>query len=252
MKTAENPFAAFFGVVLRPQTYLNALYLLLAFPLGLFYFIFLVTGLALGLGLAILWIGLLILALVFAAWYGLAAFERQMAIWLLREEIPPMLRPDMAARAAQMTLWEKFKAALTNPVTWKGLLYLAAKFPLGIVSFVVLVTLLSVSAAFIGAPFYYQYVQPQVDLTLFHNAYLNPIWLIDTPIEAALACALGLFLLLLSLHVFNGLAWFSGKFARVMLGNFQPAPAAQPPAQPVLPQVYEPAAALTTDQPPSE
>src|SRR5512136_1654311 len=75
----------FFSVVLKGQTYLNILYLLLAFPLGLGYFIVLVTGLSLGFSLAILWIGLLILALMVVVWWGMAAVERQLAIWLLRE-----------------------------------------------------------------------------------------------------------------------------------------------------------------------
>jgi len=266
--TWSNRLSNFFGVALKPQTYLNSLYLLLAFPLGLFYFIFLVVGLSLGLGLAIVWIGLAILLVVFAAWYGLAAFERQMAIWLLREEIPPMMRPDVAARSTQMSLWDKFKSTLSNPVTWKGLLYLAAKFPLGLLSFVVLVTLLSLSAALIAAPFYYQIAPPQVDLNFGNNVAFNNVWIIDTPFEAGIAVLVGLLVLMLSLHVFNGLAWFSGKFARVMLGNFQPVPAASPvtssPAAatssaetPAGPQIYETAEAIypgpssTPDEPAS-
>jgi hypothetical protein len=74
MNSSNDPFERFFGVILRGQTYLNALYVFLAFPLGLFYFIFLVTGLSLGVGLAILWIGLIILLAMIAGWVALAAF----------------------------------------------------------------------------------------------------------------------------------------------------------------------------------
>lgn len=89
MNDLGNSFANFFGVAVRGQTYLNALYLLMSFPLGIFYFVFLVTGLALGFPLIIIWIGLLILAAVFAAWYGLLAFERHLAIrQLLRRSHP--------------------------------------------------------------------------------------------------------------------------------------------------------------------
>ena len=42
-----NPLERLYGVFLKPQTYLNMLYLFLAFPLGLAYFVFLVTGLSL-------------------------------------------------------------------------------------------------------------------------------------------------------------------------------------------------------------
>lgn len=216
MNPNSNFFDRFFGVVARKQTYLNALYLFLAFPLGLFYFVFLVTGLSLGLGLAIVWVGLLLLAVVFAAWYGLLVFERQMAISLLHVDIPPMTRENFAEK----TTWQKAKATLANPVTWKGLLYLLAKFPLGIISFVVLVTFLYISGSLIAAPFYYQWVSPQISLVLGNNLIDNALWLVDTLPEALLACFGGLVMAFLSLHLFNGLAWVSGQFAKIMLGNF--------------------------------
>lgn len=220
----KNFLANFFGVVARGQTYMNMLYLFLAFPLGLAYFIFLVTGLSLGLGLAIVWVGLLILAGMIAGWYGLIVFERNMAIWMLREAIPPVQPNDLGGK----TLWQKFKATMGSAVMWKGLVYLFAKFPLGIVSFCVLVTFLAVSLALIGSPFYYSWFQPVVDLT-FSGALWQPVWVIDTLGEALLACAGGLLMLLVSLHLFNGLAWVSGKFARVMLGYYAPAAAVVEP-----------------------
>ena len=81
-----------FGVVSNGQTYLNMIYLLLAFPLGLFYFVFLITGLSLGIGLIIIGIGIPILLLMMTSWWGLALFERKITVWLLRvEDIHPML-----------------------------------------------------------------------------------------------------------------------------------------------------------------
>lgn len=38
--------------------------------------------------------------------------------------------------------------------------------------------------------------------------------------EASLLCLVGILLVFASLHILNGLAWISGKFARIMLGNF--------------------------------
>ena len=217
---------------------LNLLYLLLSFPLGIFYFVFLVTGISLGIGLAIVWVGLIILVGVFAAWYAFTAFERGMAIGMLREDILPMSQQDLSG----LTLWKKFTATLANPVTWKGLAYLLAKFPLGIISFVVLVTLLSVSAAFLTMPFYYTYVNPEI--TLWGDSTLYPMLLVDTLGEAMLGSMVGVILTLVSLHILNGLAWVSGKFAKVMLGNYSPAPAAPvasletvKPVEPVAPVV---------------
>ena len=72
-----------FGVIARLQTWKNMAYLALAFPLGLFYFVFLVVGLALGVGLVIIWVGLPILAVVVLAWWAFAGFERLQAEHLL-------------------------------------------------------------------------------------------------------------------------------------------------------------------------
>lgn len=77
----------FFGVVTRERTYLNIIYLLLAFPLRTAYFVFLVTGLSLGLSLPF-WVGILILLFMIIAWWGLVVFERQLAIWLLHVDFP--------------------------------------------------------------------------------------------------------------------------------------------------------------------
>ena len=234
-------FKNFFGVITRGQSYINMLYLLLAFPLGLFYFVFLVSGLAIGISTIIIWIGLLFLLAVFAVWYALIVFERQLAIWMLREEIPPIVREEIP----NQTTWQRFVSAVKNPVTWKGLAYLFAKFPLGIFSFVVLVTLLSVSLALLVAPLYYNLVSAEVDITLFYGLE-NPV-IIDTLSEALIASLVGFLLLVGSMHVFNWLAWVSAKFARVMLGSFSttatpPAPLAPPSAPGEPPSTEAPAA----------
>lgn len=234
MDSILNGLGKFFGVIIRPQTYLNLLYLLLSFPLGLFYFTFLIIGLTAGIPLIIVWVGLLILALVYAVWYGLIYFERQMAIVLLREQIPPVTRQDMSGKS----LWQQFTATLANPVTWKGLVYLLAKFPVGLASFVVLVTLLAVSLALVGMPFYYPTIHVDLDL-----GFWTPILKVDTLGEALIGSLLGIFATLISLHILNGMAWVSGKFAKVMLGNFSTQPSAPAaPAAPI-PPVREVAAA---------
>ncbi len=226
-----NALKNFFAVVGRAQTYLNFIYLLLSFPLGLFYFVFLVTGISLGLGMIILWIGVILLVGMFAAWYGLAAFERLTAIWLLREQIPAMQPYDQTG----LSIWQRFVAALKNPVTWKGLAYLLLKLPIGVICFTVLVTLVSLSGALIAAPFYYTLNFPVFDLTL-NGASYTTFWVIDTLAEALILSALGVLIAIISMHIFNGMAWLSARFARVMLGNFSPhptAPAAPETLQPV-------------------
>ena len=78
----------FFGVVANSQSYLNIVYLLLAFPLGTFYFVFLITGLSLGFGLIITLLGIPILLLVLGGSVVLCRFERSIANNLLKQDIP--------------------------------------------------------------------------------------------------------------------------------------------------------------------
>ena len=233
----------FFTAPFRAQTYLNALYLLLSFPLGLFYFVFLVVGISLGFPLVIIWVGLLILAFVFTVWYAFIVFERQMAIWLLREDIPPVNVQDMS----QKNLWQKFTATVTNPVTWKGLVYLFAKFPLGVISFTLLVTFAAVSLTFLALPFYYQQIGVPVNFVLDFG-FGDTILKVNTLGEALIGSLIGIIFTLISMAILNGLAWISGKFARVMLGNFSTPPVQS--AAPVQPAAHvQPAAPVQPTEP---
>ncbi len=213
-----NPLERLYGVFLKPQTYLNTLYLFLAFPLGLAYFVFLVTGLSLGIGLLILWVGLFILAGVLALCWPLTLFERQMAISLLKVEIPLVAHSQEPAR----TIFQQIKNHLSNPVTWKGIAYLFLKFPIGLASFIITTTLSALSLGLLLAPLAYPWVHINIGL-----------WRINSMPSAAIACVLGLIITPLSLHVFNLLADWSGKLAIVMLGNPSPTgnqPEVFPPA----------------------
>lgn len=204
---SQSSLSQFFGVAVRGQTYLNLVYLFLAFPLGLFYFILLVTGFSLGFGLLIIWVGILILAGMFVASWACANFERQLAIQLLHENIPD----GKSSAPAGMTTWDQIKSHFANPVTWKSLVYLLVKFPLGILSFTVLVTLITLSLALIATPVLYPYCQTGV----WHCGI--PASLIDTMPEAIIVSLSGVALLFPSLHIFNWLAWISGRFAKIML-----------------------------------
>jgi hypothetical protein len=204
MTDKVNIFKSVFGVVARGQSYLNILYLLLAFPLGLVYFTFLITGFSLSVGLWVIWVGIFLMALMIVAWWGLAIFERKMAIWMLRVDIPPMHRPDIP----RAKFLEKVKEHFQNPVTWKSLAYLLIKFPLGILTFNVAVTLIAITVSLVAAPFIYT-------SSNIHLGFTD----VDTLWKALLCSGAGLLIGVASLHVMNGLAFVSAWLARVMLGT---------------------------------
>jgi len=207
---SNNWMARFWGVIIRPQSYLNLAYLFLAFPLGLVYFIFFVTGLALGFPLIIVWVGLIILAVVFAAAWGLTLFERQMAIWLLRVKIGETGDPV----DPNDDIWQRFKKYIANPVTWKGLLFLLLKFPLGVFSFTLGTTLVATSLALIFAP---------IALIFFPNASVQFVGLdVHPAVAAAIFFVIGILLVPISLHIMNGVAYVFGQIARLLLGKLGP------------------------------
>ena len=202
----------FFGVMGSGQAYLNLLYVLAAFPLGLFYFVYLVSGLSFGISLSIIWIGVPLLLLVGAGWWIMASFERYMAIHLLKENVPEMAHPSNQSDE----LWTRFKKYFTNPVTWKSLVYLFIKFPLGLATFVVLAVLVSLTFGLLSMPFTYQHMEP------FHISFgrVLPVTQIDSLADALLAAFVGLILWPVTLHITNWFARVHAKFAKVMLGNY--------------------------------
>lgn len=216
----KSHFEKFYGVFTRSATYLNLVYLYLTFPLGIAYLVFLVTGWGLGIFLSIVWIGLLVLGLVFAISWGLAAFERMLAMGMLRVKIPPMQpRQDPAA-----SWWPRLKAYFVNPVTWKGMLYLFLKFPLGVLNFTVATTILTTSFALLVTPLALVIpgwtIHPgsgYLSLDIFsRQVLLTPP---DPYVVAGLSFLVGIFALPASFHLLNWMAGWQGKLAQVMLGR---------------------------------
>ena len=191
-----------FGPATDAQTSRSLFYLLLAFPLGIAYFVFLIAGISLGTGLVVIFVGVPILIGMLFACQGLGAFERGMARSLLRLNIP-----SPPPRVSEPGLWPKLKALFADTATWKSLFYLLLKFPFGVAAFVVLVTAFSTSLALVLAPLTYGTLSLDFGL-----------WRVDSKDEATIWCLVGVVLLLASFHLVNGLAFVWGRFAQMMLG----------------------------------
>ncbi len=209
------------GVAVDPRSYVNIFYLLLSFPLGICYFVFLVTGVSLGIGLAVLWVGVPILLLVLGGSWLLCRLERALTIFLLNESIPPIARErridagdDVLQQLGPVERlfivgWRRFMAHVSDRLTWSGIFYLLLKFPLGTASFVVVVTLVSVTVALLGAPFYY-WVGDGIDLGV---RQVDELW------EALILTLLGIPAAFITCNEINAAAFLSGKVARIMLGR---------------------------------
>lgn len=203
-----DPLRGLLGVVTWRQSYLNILYLLLGFPLGLAYFLLYVVVGALGVGLLILLVGagLLLILILAAQWLG--AFERLLAVHILGIPIVPGHNRWLDGESVGGYL----KAVLRNRTTWTGLVYLMAKFPLGLAGWIVTIVAGSVTLALIGAPIVAA-LGGSVNLWTWHPGTMG---------ELLLVSLIGLALVVPVLHLFNGLAWLWGGFTRLMLGGPRP------------------------------
>jgi hypothetical protein len=200
MSEVDMVIRDFLMVAFKKQTYLNILYLLFSFPLGTAYFVFLITGLSFGFGLLLVWVGIPVLLLIFLAWWEIAAFERQMAIWLLGIDISSMYAHSSTSGSS---ILQRFVQRLKSPVTWKSLIFLLIKFPLGIFSLVLMTVLLCLTLAMLFTPVLYVFGASEVNSVL----------------EAFAVSLAGIFVGFLSLHVLNVLAGLSGDFAQKMLSS---------------------------------
>jgi two-component system, OmpR family, phosphate regulon sensor histidine kinase PhoR len=203
------------------RTYLRILYLLLAFPLGILYFIVIITGLSVGVGLVIVIVGFPILLLTLLGWLLFGRIERELAIHLLGAKVRPMSIPDPERRSA----WQRLLRTLGDPVTWKSLVYVLLEFPFGIFSFTLALVLLSVSLSLVLYPVVYavatalyQQFPDQAQGTMWPGVTIDGQFSTSVAVRFLGVSAFGIVFGIASLAVLNGTAWLWARFAELMLG----------------------------------
>jgi hypothetical protein len=177
-----------FGAILEKQTYKNVLYLLISYPLGVVYFVVLITGFAVGFPLALLFVGIPILLATFAVAGLFMRVERGLLGGLLNIWVPAPERPAEPRKG----LIKKLTAHLDRTETWKGLAFLFLRFPMGIVSLIIVMALVPASLALLTVPLTYRFVPM--------TGGLMPIETFD---QAIFFCSVGAILALISVHVIN-------------------------------------------------
>ncbi|MBN1231222.1 MAG: sensor domain-containing protein [Anaerolineales bacterium] len=216
----------YFSVLGSGKAYLTLVYHFLAFPLGIFYFIYLITGFSISLSLFIVIIGIPVLMFMFLSCWFFALVERQSAIVLLGIEIGSMA----PASVPEDDFWARIKKYISNPVTWKAIVFLFLKFPLGILSFIVLTTVFAINITFVAAPIILMETDSAISIFLTSNVVLD----LGGVAGAFVLFCLGILLWPLSMHISNGLGFINAFFAQVLLGEYpitgtqKPSIAAQP------------------------
>jgi len=129
----------------NPQSYKNLAYMLISFPLGLIYFIGLIMGFSLGIGMAIILVGIPIILVTLALSWMAVSFERTLSNTLLDTDIPVLPSADLSGRGG----WRENLLRFSN---WKGIGYLLVKFPFGVLSFVMAVLTITIPLGLIASP----------------------------------------------------------------------------------------------------
>jgi two-component system phosphate regulon sensor histidine kinase PhoR len=203
------------------RTYLRICYLLLAFPLGILYFVVVVTGLSVGVGLAIIIVGFPILLATLLCWLLFARIERELAIHLLGARVRPMSVPDPSKRS----LWQRLLRILGDPVTWKSMAYVLLEFPFGVFSFTLSIVLITTSLTLVFYPVayaiataLYQQFPDQAQTNMWPGVTIDGHFNASVAVGFLGVSAFGVVFALASMAVLNGVGWLWGLFAELMLG----------------------------------
>ncbi|QAU14437.1 sensor protein [Halorubrum sp. BOL3-1] len=201
------------GVPFRAQTYRNVAFLLLAFPLGVSYFVAVTVGLSVGAGLSVTLVGIpLVLVTLLAVGY-IGRAEALLASWLLpvaidAPEVPaPTTEDDLTSLDGLATVAGRLVA---SRITRTSLAYVLLKFVFGVVAFTVVVTAFSIIGSLLAMPFLYD--APNAGYSL--GSYT-----VDSLEHALVGGGLGVVLLFAVLHLLNGLARLGGVLAETLLAS---------------------------------
>jgi len=128
-----------------------------------------------------------------------------------------LLRPRSYLNALHLVLGH-FKHFMGHAPTWKGIAYLLLRFPAGIATFTIAVTLVATSLAMTFAP---TYAWTSDDVTWGS-------WTFDAFWWSFLLVPVGIALVFVSLHLMNALATACAKWTRWSIGRPQPTEPAAP------------------------
>jgi signal transduction histidine kinase len=199
------------------RTLLALAFVLSGLPLGIAWFVLLVTGWSVGLGLAITLLGLPILIALGAACHGAAALERTLANSLLGTGARrPAKRPVPRGILARLRDW------VADPVVWRAQAYMLLRFVLGLPAAVAVLAVAGAGGALAALPFYYRTGDEEV----------VAVWDVDSLWEALLCAVVGLVILAVAVPwVTRGIAAAWAPLARGLLDG-RPSAAAPPEPPP--------------------
>lgn len=203
----------FFSVYSDPRAYASLFYLFLMLAIGIFHFVFAVTGLSLSAGLAILIVGIPFFLIFIGLTRVIALADGRLIEAVSGERMPR--RPQHPG--PERSFLTRIADMLKDARTWTTLAYFLLALPIGIFYFTVAVTGLSVGAAFIAAPILsVMYKLGWIHVSADVELNIEPAWL-DTPVGWIALVVLGVVIITALLHFARFLARVHARFAKHML-----------------------------------
>ena len=211
--TQRRGIRRFFGVFMDGRAYTSLFYMLLTLATGIVYFTFVVTGVALSAGFAVLVIGIPF----FLAFIGIA---RVIALGegRLLEATTGERMPRRPVHPGPPASWLTRIANMLKDVrTWTTLLYLLVMLPLGILYFTITVTGLALGLRLALAPLFllggqFGWFPPE-----FSGGVINVDGSPESIIGALFCAAVGVVILTLLLHAVRWLARSHARLAKALL-----------------------------------
>ncbi|HEX2316678.1 MAG TPA: sensor domain-containing protein [Thermomonospora sp.] len=189
-------------------TWRSLVYLATSLFFGIAWFVFLAVGLSLSVGLLIIWIGAPLLATVMLVWRFGAMLERRLLRAAFGVRVPDPYRP-MPETSSVLGKW---RTMAFDPATWKDLVYLGLRLPVGIAEFAVTVAVWALTGALLLFPaFVAAEGRGVVNFGVIFYETHNPV----TALPVSL---LGAGMLVVALYVTRVLAVLHAVYASFLLG----------------------------------
>jgi len=186
-------------------------FLLIEFFLSTLWFVLLVALFSTSVGLAVIWVGVPLLAVTLGVARGASALERGLVRSMLGVHVQSPYRP----MPEEGGVVPRVKTVITDPASWRDFGYWMLMFPVSIVEFVAVVVFWPVALSLVAFPFYYDWLPAYFIVELPGR---GGEWAVNTFTSALPVTVLGLLLGLLTVPLVRGLGRLHGSLARGILG----------------------------------
>ncbi|OLR90247.1 sensor domain-containing protein [Actinokineospora bangkokensis] len=191
----------------RPSVAGSLGFLVMNLAVGIAGFVGLVVLTAVGLGTAVIWVGVPVLVLAVLCSRGGARLERA--------RIYAMLDADIPAPYPRLPEEKRFRARFKDVNTYRDALYFLLMLPVGIFEFVVVVVLWSVGLGLLALPVYYRWLPGGVYRGFDWG---HPQFVVASAVDALPFALVGVVLVAVAVLVTRGLGAAHVRFARALLG----------------------------------